>query len=416
LFSKIVKPVNGREARLIFASGIGWMFDAMDVLLLSYILVAASHELGLTKGDEGLIILANNVGMLIGAFLFGWLADLWGRRRTFMLTLALYSVGMGLTAFASSASDLAAIRLFTGLGLGGELPVVASLVSELSPPGRRGRNVVLLESFWSVGAILAAAIAYFVFPSFGWRAPLLALSAVALYALAIRATLPESPQWLRLRDPARARAIAEDYGVTLEGAERRGARELLAKGLRTQTLVLWASWLLLAFGYYGAFLWLPSMLARRGYGLVRTFGYSLAMSLAQLPGYLTAAYLVERIGRRPSLLAFFAGSAAAAVAFAFAPSTAWLLASGVALNFFNLGAWGLIYAYTPESFPSDLRGTGMGSSGSMARVGMIVGPLLPVFVSFSAALSIYAVAWLAAGVLIYALGVETKALAITSTS
>jgi Major Facilitator Superfamily. len=180
--------------------------------------------------------------------------------------------------------------------------------------------------------------------------------------------------------------------------------------------VLWASWLLLAFGYYGAFLWLPTMLARRGYGLVRTFGYSLAMSLAQLPGYFTAAYLVEMIGRRPSLLAFFAGSAAAAVAFALAPSTAWLLASGVALNFFNLGAWGLIYAYTPESFPSDLRGTGMGSSGSMARVGMIVGPLLPVFVSFSAALSTYAVAWLAAGVLIYALGVETKALAISSTS
>jgi len=163
----MVKPVNGREARLIFASGIGWMFDAMDVLLLSYILVAASHELGLTKGDEGLVILANNVGMLIGAFLFGWLADLWGRRRTFMLTLALYSVGVGLTAFASSASDLAAIRLFTGLGLGGELPVAASLVSELSPPDRRGRNVVLLESFWSVGAILAAAVAYFVFASPG---------------------------------------------------------------------------------------------------------------------------------------------------------------------------------------------------------------------------------------------------------
>jgi putative MFS transporter len=169
LFSKIVKPVNGREARLISASGIGWMFDGMDVLLLSYILVAASHELGLTKGDEGLVILTNNVGMLIGAFLFGWLADLWGRRPTSMLTLALYSVGVGLTAFASSASDLAAIRLFTGLGLGGELPVAASLVSELSPPGRRGRNVVLLESFWSVGAILAAAVAYFVFPGFGWR-------------------------------------------------------------------------------------------------------------------------------------------------------------------------------------------------------------------------------------------------------
>jgi putative MFS transporter len=400
--------VNGREARLIFATGMAWMFDAMDVLLLSFILVAASHELGLTKGGEGLIMLVNNVGMLIGAFLFGWLADLWGRRPTFMLTLALYSLGMGLTAFVSSASELAAVRFFTGLGLGGELPVVSSFVSELSPPDRRGRNVVLLESFWSVGVILAAAIAYLAFPRFGWRAPLLALSAVALYALAIRTTLPESPQWLRLRDPARAQAIANEYGVTLESAGRHSARELLTDGLRTQTLVLWASWLLLAFGYYGIFLWLPTMLVRRGYSIVKAFGYSLAMDVIELPGYFTAAYLIERLGRKPSLLAFMTGYGAATVAFALAPSTAWLLASGGILNFFNGGAWGLIYAYTPESFPSDLRGTGMGSSGSMARVGMIVGPLLPVFVSFSAALSTYAAALLATGALIYALGIETK--------
>ena len=408
MFSKIViLRMKYREAKLIFSTGIGWMFDSMDVLLLSYILVAASHELGLTKGDEGLIILVNNIGMLIGAILFGWLADVRGRRMTFMSTLVLYSIGLGLTAFVSSASELAVIRFFTGLGLGGELPVAASLISELSPPNSRGRNVVLLESFWSIGAILAAAIAYLVFPGFGWRAPLLALSAVALYALAIRATVPESPQWLRLRNPTRAQAIAEKYGVTLESAERHSSKELLANGLRTQTLVLWTSWLLLAFGYYGAFLWLPTMLTRRGYSLVRTFEYSLEMSLAQLPGYFTAAYMIERIGRKPSLLTFFTGSAAAAVAFALAPSTAWLLASGVALNFFNLGAWGLIYAYTPESFPSDLRATGMGSSGSMARVGMIIGPLLPVYVSFSFALSIYAVAWFATGILIFFLGIET---------
>ena len=150
------------------------------------------------------------------------------------------------------------------------------------------------------------------------------------------------------------------------------------------------------------------MLVRRGYSIVKAFGYSLAMDVIELPGYFTAAYLIERLGRKPSLLTFMTGYGAATVAFALAPSTAWLLASGGILNFFNGGAWGLIYAYTPESFPSDLRGTGMGSNGSMSRVGMIVGPLLPVFVSFSAALSTYAAALLATGALIYALGIETK--------
>ena len=398
-----------RNAKLLFSAGVGWMLDAMDVLLLSYILVAAGAELGLTRAQSSLVILANNLGMLIGAFLFGRLADVWGRKPIFMATLALYSLGTGLTALVGTASDLALLRFLTGLGLGGELPVVASLISELSPTRYRGRNVVLLESFWSVGSILAAALAYFAFPRYGWRAPLAFLSLTALYTLAVRTTIPESPLWLRLRDPQRAATIAQIYGVTLGPAERHSVRELLTR-YRTQTLVLWAAWFFLAFGYYGAFLWLPTMIAKRGFGLVTTFEYTLAMSIAQLPGYLTAAYLIERWGRKPSLLLFLAGSAISAVAFALAPNTLVLLASGTALNFFNLGAWGLIYAYTPESYPSDLRATGMGSSGSMARFGMILGPLLPAFLGFAPALSIYAVAWLISATLVYMLGIETKSI------
>lgn len=396
-----------RTAKLLTAAGIGWMLDAMDVLLLSYILVAAREELGLTAAQSGLVILANNLGMLIGALLFGRIADVWGRRPVFMTTLAIYSLGTGLTALVGSASDLALLRFFTGLGLGGELPVVASLISELSPTKYRGRNVVLLESFWSVGSILAAALAYFAFTRYGWRMPLAVLSLTALYALVVRATIPESPVWLHLRDPQKAAAIAQIYGVVLESAERHSVRELLTRYL-SQTLVLWAAWFLLAFGYYGAFLWLPSIVAARGYGVVKTFEYTFAMSLAQLPGYLTAAYLIERWGRKNSLLLFFAGSAISAVAFALAPGTASLIAAGVALNFFNLGAWGLIYAYTPESYPPDLKATGMGSSGSMARLGMIIGPLLPPLLGPAIALPAFATAWLISGIIIYLFGIETK--------
>lgn len=399
--------MGANVAKLLMAAGIGWMLDAMDVLLLSYILVTAGKELGLTAAQSGLVILANNLGMLIGAFLFGRIADVWGRRPVFMTTLAVYSLGTGLTALAGSASDLALLRFFTGLGLGGELPVVASLISELSPTRYRGRNVVLLESFWSVGSILAAALAYFAFPRYGWRLPLAVLSLTALYALAIRAAIPESPIWLHLRDPQRALAIAKIYGVALESAERHSVKELLTR-YSSQTLVLWAAWFLLAFGYYGAFLWLPSMVAARGYGMVKTFEYTLAMSLAQLPGYFTAAYLIEKWGRKNSLLLFFVGSAASAAAFALAPNTATLLAAGVALNFFNLGTWGLIYAYTPESYPPDLKATGMGASGSMARLGMIVGPLLPPLLGFTTALSAFAAAWLISGIIIYLFGIETK--------
>lgn len=398
--------MRASEAKLITSAGIGWMFDAMDVLLLSYILVAAAGELGMGVGEKGAVILLNNLGMLAGAFLFGRLADLYGRKPIFMATLILYSIGTALTALAPDWQFLAAVRFLTGLGLGGELPVAASLVSELSSEVHRGRNVVLLESFWSLGSIVAAAVAAFVFPAYGWRIPLALLSATALYALYLRRSVPESPLWLYYRDPKGAQAVAQMYGITVGPAPRHKLGELLSE-YRRQTLVLLALWLLLAFGYYGVFLWLPTMIVRRGYSIVATFEYSFLMSLAQLPGYFTAAYLIDRLGRRKSISLFFLGSALSALAFASAPSTSALIASGVALNFFNLGAWGLVYAYTPESYPTDLRATGMGAGGAAARVGMIIGPLIPALVGYDPALFIFSISWIISAIIVI-FGKETK--------
>ncbi|MGC9131814.1 MAG: MFS transporter, partial [Pyrobaculum sp.] len=114
------------EARLIILSGLGWTFDALDVLILSYLLVAAAGELALDTQKKTLVILANNLGMLIGAALFGRLADKFGRRKIFMATLLLYSLGTGAAALAGSWLEFAVVRFFAGLGLGGELPVVAT--------------------------------------------------------------------------------------------------------------------------------------------------------------------------------------------------------------------------------------------------------------------------------------------------
>ena len=224
------------ERKLIILSGVGWLFDAMDVLLLSYLLVAAAPELKMGVAERTAVILANNLGMLIGATLFGRLSDALGRRKVFITTLLLYSLATGATAFVRSHSELAAVRFVAGLGLGGELPVVASYVSELSPPERRGRNVVLLESFWSIGALTAAAVAYYLFPALGWRTTLLILSATALYVAVIRGALPE-------HKPRRKTALRlGEY-----------ARRLAP---------VWYIWFVLAFGYYGIFLWLPTILVR----------------------------------------------------------------------------------------------------------------------------------------------------------
>ncbi|MEZ0318888.1 MAG: MFS transporter [Pyrobaculum sp.] len=377
------------EARLIIISGLGWMFDAMDVLLLSYLLVAATKDLGLDAQTKTWVVLANNLGMLVGALAFGKLADRIGRRPVFMTTLLTYSVATAAAAFSNSWADLAALRLVSGLGLGGELPVVATYVSESSPPERRGRNVVLLESFWSLGAIAAALVSLLLFTSIGWRNSLLLLGATAFYVFAIRSTLPESPAWLTNRSAKSPLQKAVDAA------------------LFTRLLVVGAVWFALAFGYYGVFLWMPTLLAtEKGFAVVRTYEFMFYTTLAQLPGYFSAAYLVEKIGRRHTASTYFIMSAISAVLFIQSTSEAALITWALALNFFDLGVWGVVYAYTPELFPPTIRAFASGVAGSSARVGMIIGPMLYPYVG-SAAFVVIALAWATAGVLTYLLP-ETK--------
>jgi putative MFS transporter len=159
----------------------------------------------------------------------------------------------------------------------------------------------------------------------------------------------------------------------------------------------------LAFGYYGIFLWLPTILVReRGLTVLQSYEFMLVTTLAQLPGYFAAALLVERIGRRPVAAVFFAASALSALAFAYSQGPAQLYLAALVLNFFNLGAWGVVYAYTPELFPDHVRGAATGSAGSVARLGMILGPMLYPAMGLSSLLVVTAL-WLSVPIAVYAL-------------
>jgi putative MFS transporter len=144
--------------------------------------------------------------------------------------------------------------------------------------------------------------------------------------------------------------------------------------LRRRTIALWAVWFFINLSYYGAFIWLPSLLKDR-FSLTATLTYTLIITIAQLPGYAAAAYLVEKWGRRPTLATFLLGSAISAALFGFAGSEAEVLAAGCALSFFNLGAWGALYAIGPEIYPTGIRGTGTGAAAAFGRIASIIAPL-----------------------------------------
>lgn len=350
--------------RLLVTSGLGWMFDAMDVGLLSFVLAALKADWNLTGAQMGWLGAINSIGMTVGAVMFGTMADRLGRKQVFILTLLLFAIASGLSAFATTLSVLMVLRFFIGMGLGGELPVASTYVSERVAVHERGRIVVLLESFWAVGWILAALIAYFVMPRFqidlGWRVALILGALPALYAIYLRRQLPA--------DKPTAPASAG-----LPWTARLAA--LWSGNHARATLMLWVLWFTVVFSYYGMFLWLPSVMVGKGFALIKSFEYVLLMTLAQLPGYFTAAWLIERAGRKFVLVVYLLGTAASAWAFGNATTQGALLLYGALLSFFNLGAWGALYAYTPENYPAPIRASGAGSAAGIGRIGGILGPL-----------------------------------------
>src|SRR3989475_11247474 len=152
-------PLNRFHWRLLSLSGLCCICDAMDVLLLSFLLTPIRGEFKLDPAGVGLIASATFVGMFIGAAAAGRLADRYGRRAVFTVTLVVFSIGSALSALAPTFETLLAARVIAGLGLGGELPIAATPLSELPPRAQRGRMIVLLESFWAYGTILAGIVA-----------------------------------------------------------------------------------------------------------------------------------------------------------------------------------------------------------------------------------------------------------------
>lgn len=386
--------------KLLWIAGLGWLFDAMDVGMLSFIIAALQKEWNLTAEQMGWIGSMNSIGMAVGAFVFGLLADRIGRKQVFIITLLLFSIGSGLSAFATTLTVFLILRFFIGMGLGGELPVASTLVSESVPAHERGKVVVLLESFWAGGWLLAALISFFVIPAYGWQMALILGAIPALYAIYLRINLPDSQKFIAVK-------TAERRSVW------RNIADVWAKPYAKQTTMLWILWFAVVFSYYGMFLWLPSVMVMKGFSLIKSFEYVLIMTLAQLPGYFSVAWLIERIGRKAVLIIYLVGTALSAYFFGNAESATALMAFGALLSFFNLGAWGALYAYTPEQYPTVIRATGAGMAASFGRIGGILGPLLVGYfvaqkVSITTIFAMFCIAIFIGALAVLFLGKETK--------
>lgn len=421
-------PVGRFHYKLLLVTGLGWLFDSMDTGLIAFILPVLAKEWGLAPGQMGLIGSIGLIGMALGAVISGTVADRIGRKKVFTITVLLYSIASVFCALSWNYQSLLVFRFLVGFGLGGELPVAATLVSEYAPSRVRGRFIVLLESFWGLGWIAAACIAYFFIPVYGWRMAFLIGALPALYVCLIRLHMPESVRYLLTRgrvDEARQIVLSLEKQLHVPSALFTGEtetvpvvakasfRELWKKPFMSRTIMLWLVWFGINFSYYGIFMWLPSLVFQQGFTVVKTFEYVLIMTLAQLPGYYCAAWLVDKIGRKYTLSAFLLFSGVASYFFGHASTAATLMMWGSVMSFFNLGAWGVLYTYTPEQYPTAIRALGSGWAAGFGRFGgmaapMMVGALLARSFGFASVFYMFALVFAAVAVIVLSLGVESK--------
>lgn len=431
-------PMTKTMWKILLLVGVGWMFDAMDQGMVAGVLAAVGQTWELSALQQSMLASAGTFGMILGAALSGAAADRWGRRNVIMFTLLLYSVGSLLCGLSVSYPMLVACRFLTGFGLGGELPAASTLVSEFSPKASRGRNVVLLESFWAWGWIVAALVAYLLIPIYGWRVAFFVGALPAFFAAVLRRKVPESPRYLELSgktDEAETlvSAMEAEAGVSTSESEKtaierpvkaRGSfAKLWSKPHLRSTIVLWVIWFGINFGYYGFVLWTPTLLMGQGFTMVRSFGFTVVMCLAQLPGYFSAAWLIEKIGRKPTLIIYFAGTALASWLFGHAGTESAVLASGCLLYFFALGAWGCVYSYSPEVYPTEVRGSGTGWAAAFGRIGAFIAPFVVPAVyaaygeqtGFTAVFAVLAAAFAITALVIAFAARETKGQPLTET-
>ena len=377
---------------------------------------------------------------MLGALGFGWLADRIGRRRLFVATLVLYSVAAVCTAAAPNFAVFMIFRFITALGVGGEYSAVSSAIAEFVPARTRGRTNALVMNFWALGGILASLVSIFFISTLlgpeGWRYALLFGGVSAGYALWARRFIPESPRWLASqgRDEEANAVITEITGQHAERAVFTGAnaRPSFGAGLaelwrhhRGRLLFGMALDFSEAAGYYGLFTFLAVFVLVPDVvdvGASSVPYFFLIANVGALAGGLLVAYLLERVGRKPTVTCSYLAAAASVLVLATAATTgsaALTLAAFTLAVFCATCGWVSAYPTFAELFPTHLRATGIGASVAFGRTGAILGQIVLAELALSfglwSAFSLLAGFWLigaVAGAIWWVRGVEARGLSL----
>ncbi|MBO0848817.1 MAG: MFS transporter [Pseudonocardia sp.] len=384
------------QGKIFVIGGIGYAFDAWDVALTGVMLPLLTKDFGLSGGQQGLFAAAGLAGMAVGAFCWGTVADVLGRKRAFSLTLLVFGLVTLLGAASPNFWFLLATRFLAGIGLGGCVPVDYAMVAEFCPHKMRGRVLTGMDLWWPIGATACALTAIVLEPLHSWRAMLLVMVLPALLTFWVRRSVPESPLFLASQGRNdEARAVIQDmvdrtgatvppWDVTRPPPSHRETPGVLITKFRDVWAYNWratsASWgiaVTVLVLYFGALVWLPTILSRQGLGDTAAFAVSSGFTAIGILGVLVSAWLVDQVGRKWTIIASAVVASVSMVAFAAMLGSSgarlfWILLFGLVIEV-TIPA---VYCYIPELYPTRLRGSGFGWANTASRLASALVPVL----------------------------------------
>ncbi|MCM3118627.1 MFS transporter [Neobacillus sp. MER 74] len=350
-----------------------FVIEAWEMMIIIMISGAIAAEFSLTPVQVGSLIGAIFLGMIPGTYVWGIVGDKIGRKKTIIYSLLLYGVVSAVSAFSPNYETLYTLRLLSGFSLGGVLACIFPYYEEMLPVKQRGKAAVFLSAGWPIGTLIALGITSLLMNLDGvlggWRAIIFISSLAGFWAFVIR-KIPESPYWLAGKgrtDEAKQiiSELSEGKTVVSQGTElyvskvKQGSifeifKTKMIKTTALQTIVNFC----FSFGYWGLYTWIPTLLQQKGLSMGQSLGFVALSAVAQIPGYIVAAHLTSKYGRKKVMFAFVLFASIFGFAFAYSSSVFQLYAFNFALGFFSLGAWGVWNTWFGEIYPTNVRGVG----------------------------------------------------------
>jgi benzoate transport len=363
--------VDSKAWKSLMGSAIGYAMDGFDLLVLGFLLRPISQDLGLTPPEAASLVTATLIGAVAGGIGFGMLSDRFGRVRVLTWTILVFAGFTGLCALAHGYWDLLAYRTLAGLGLGGEFGIGMAMVAEVWPASKRARVSCYVGLGWQLGVLAAALITPLLLPTIGWRGMFAVGILPAVAAYFIRHTLDE-PEIFVAKVQAQSRHKESSLRLLVNDA----ATTKISIGMVILCSVQ-------NFAYYGVMIWLPNYLATRfGFALTQSAAWTSVTIAGMAAGIFLFGHIADRIGRRPTFLAYMLGAAIMVVVYSRLTDPFQLLIGGAVMGFFVNGMLGGYGALMSELYPTVARAT---AQNVLFNIGRAVGGFGPLVVGAVAA-------------------------------